>query len=420
MARHKDMSSTEREKPGFFYGYVIAIAAFAMMMLNFGVSYSFGIFFNPLSAEFGWTRALTSGAYSLSTFISGFLGIFAGKLTDWLGSKIAGTACGFFLGLGFLLMSRVNAVWQVYLVYGLIIAAGVGSCWPIVMPTVARWFSLRRGLITGIVTSGAGLGIITIPQFASWLTYTYDWRLAYGIIGIGAMVLMMLAAQFLKRDPAQIGQVPYGEDKMKQESAASEIRGLDFGEAIRTGQFWIICIIYFCFGFCMHSVMVHIVPHSIDIGISAASAASVLAVIGGLNIVGRIILGIASDRFGVKPSLIFGLVLIVAALLWLQLAGELWMLYVFSIIFGFAYGGVLSFMALVPAELFGLHSIGVIMGTVTCIFTIGGAAGPVISGHIFDITGSYSLAFWVAASMTVISCVLSLLLKPPLRNEQTT
>ena len=406
------------KKPRFFYGYIIVSATFVIMMLTFGLNYTFGVFFKPLIAEFGWTRAATSAAFSLGTLVSGFLGIFAGRLSDRFGSRIVGIACGFFLGLGFLLMSQVTAIWQLYLFYGLIIAAGIGGIWPALQPTVAKWFVVRRGLMTGIVASGIGFGQIILPPLTSRLISIYDWRPAYIILGIITLILIIVAAQFLKRDPHQIGQLPYGEDKVKQESPVSEARGFHFQEAIRTRQFWLVGAIYACFGFGLFTVTVHIVPHAIELGIPAISAANILATIGGASIVAKLVLGSASDRLGVKPSLVFALILMSVAFLWLQFAKELWMLYLFGIAFGFAYGGTMTLQPLLAAELFGLSSLGVILGSVTFVYTIGGATGSVVSGHIFDITGSYSLAFLTCAVLAVIALILTPSLTPLNRERE--
>lgn len=416
MAKQEGLQSAESKKPRLFYGYIVVLAAFVIIALAFGINYTFGVFFKPLLAEFGWTRAVTSVAYSLSTLVAGFLGIFAGKLSDRFGAKIVSIACGLFLGSGFMLMSRVNAIWQVYLFYSLIIAAGIGGSWPALIPAVAKWFAKRRGLMTGIVVSGIGVGILIIPPLASRLISIYEWRSSYLIIGIISLVLILLAAQFLRQSPRQIEQLPYGENEVKRESSVSEDQGVNFREAVHTKQFWIVCTIYFCFGFGLHTVMVHIVPHATDLGISAANAVNILAMIGGAGIFGSITMGSASDRIGIKPSLIFTLILMLAALLWLQLAKELWMLYLFGIVFGLACRSIIALQSLVTAELFGLSSLGILVGSVAFIYTIGAALGPALSGHIFDITGSYSLAFLADAILVAIALILALLLRP-LRSE---
>jgi MFS family permease len=413
LKNHRISDVRSSKKPRFFYGYVIVSVSFVIMTMTFGINYSFGVFFQPLIAEFGWTRGVTSGAYSVMTFIAGFLGIFAGRLNDTFGSKIIGITAGLSLGIGFLLLSRINAIWHFYLIHSLILPVGIGSCWPGLVPSIARWFTAKRGLMTGIVASGIGFGILAIPPLADWIISHYDWRKAYMIIGILTLVLPLLLAQFLKRDPAQIGQFPYGEEGLTRIDKSQEIRGLYFKQAIYTGHFALLCGIYFCYGYCLHTVMIHIVPHAVDMGILTASAAGILAIIGGTSIPSRILIAGASDKIGVKPSLIMALSMLVVSLFWIHSARKLWMLYLFGALFGTAYGGVISLQALAVAELFGLRSVGVILGTITFAYTIGAAVGPVISGYIFDIMKSYNPVFWVAAALAVVALFLSLFVKMP-------
>jgi len=408
----------KNEKSRFFYGYVIVSISFVIMTMTFGINYSFGVFFQPLIGEFGWTRGVTSGAYSVMTFIAGFLGIFAGSLNDKFGPKIIGITAGLSLGIGFLLLSRINAIWHFYLIHSLILPVGIGSCWPGLVPSVARWFTVKRGLMTGIVASGIGFGILAIPPLAGWIISHYDWRKAYMIIGILTLVVPVSLAQFLKRDPAQIGQFPYGEDGLTRREKSQEIEGLYFKQAIYTGQFAFLCGIYFCYGYCLHTVMIHIVPHAVDMGIPTASAAGILAIIGGTSIPSRILIAGASDKIGVKPSLIMALFMLVISLFWAQSARKMWMLYLFGALFGTAYGGVISLQALAVAELFGLQSVGVILGAITFTYAIGAAVGPVISGYLFDIMKSYNPVFWVAAALALVAFVLSLFIKMPGKTRQ--
>lgn len=415
MVNPGNSSSAVTKRPQFFYGYIVVLVAFFIMVLMFGTFYTFGVFFKPLSTEFGWTRAMTSGAYSLATFLSGLLAIVMGRLTDRFGSRIVMTLCGFLLGLGYLLMSQVSAIWQLYLFYGVAVGIGMGGSFAPMLSTVARWFVRRRGMMTGFVVAGIGAGTIIFPPAASWLISSYGWRTSYIIIGIIALVFIILAAQFLRHDPRQIGQLPYGENEVGEENLNLQARGFSFREAIGTGQLWMLWAILFCFGFCVATIMVHVVPHATELGISAAIAASILAVIGGLSIVGRIVVGSVADRMGNKLPLIIDFVLMSGALFWLVVAKELWMLYLFAVIFGFAYGGVVALESPLVAELFGLSSHGVILGIIAFGFSVGGAVGPVLGGRIFDIIGSYQVDFLVCAAMAAIACILASLLRPSSR-----
>ena len=322
------------------------------------------------------------------------------------------TVCGFFLGLGYLLMSQISAIWQLYLFYGVIIAMGMSGAWVPLISTVPRWFVKRRGMMTGIVTSGSGIGTILLSLVASRLISEHGWRTSYIMVGLGVLVLLMLAAQFLRRDPRQVGQLPYGGSEVGDESLNLPAGGFCFREAIGTRLFWMVCVVFFCFGFNLYTIMVHIVPHATELGVSAVVAANIIAIIGGVNTAGRIVIGSAGDRIGNKQCLIISFILLAVALLWLMVAKELWMLCLFAVIFGFGYGGLAALMSPVPAELFGLRSLGTIVGAVMCSFTIGGAVGPVLAGRIFDVTGSYTPAFWACIALGIAGIILSALLRP--------
>ena len=399
-------------KPRIFYGYIVAIAAFCVMMVGGGTFYAFGIFFKPLLAEFGWTRAMTSGAWSLCALLAGLLGIGMGRLSDRFGPRPVVTACGFFVGLGYLLMSQISAIWQLYLFYGVILAIG-GSGIPVpIISVIPRWFVKRRGLVTGIVLSGMGVGIMVVPPLARHLISIYDWRTSYIIVGIVALISIMLAGQFLRRDPSQMGQVPYGEDEVKEPGLKPEAQGVSLRGVIHIKQFWMLCAILICHSFGVQAILVHIVSHATDLRISQTIAANILVFIGGLSIAGRVIMGSAGDRIGNKRAVTIVLILVTASLFWLLITKEVWMFFLFAAIFGFGYGGFAGLLSPIVAELFGLSSLGAILGGLFFGITIGGAIGPLLAGYIFDTAGSYNLAFLIYGIVSIIATVLTILLKP--------
>ncbi|MCK4961003.1 MAG: MFS transporter, partial [Anaerolineales bacterium] len=336
---------------------------------------AFGVFFKPMLTEFGWTRAMTSGAFSLSMMIYGVLGIVVGGLNDRFGPRVVLTLCGLLLGLGYLLMSQVSALWQMYLFYGVIIGTGMSGVWVPQLSTVARWFVGRRTLMTGIVLAGVSLGQLIGPPVTTRLIAVYDWRLSYIMLG-GAVLLVVLFAQFLRRDPTQMGQLPYGADEGKQPELTSDTPSFSLREAAYTAQFWVAFSIFFCFGFALFAIVVHIVPHAIELGISATSAANILATMGGGRILGNYVLGNFADRIGNRQIFIIGFILMSASLLWLVPAKEAWMLYLFAVVFGIAYGGCAVAESPLVAGLFGLSSHGLILGVLVLGFSIGAAIGP--------------------------------------------
>ncbi len=395
------------EKKPFFYGYVIVGLSSLVNVLLGGSLYTFSVFFEPLSGEFGWTRALTSGAFSLYMFLHGFLYILTGRLNDRYGPRIVLSGCGLFMGIGYMLMSLVSEVWHVYLFYGVVIAVGMSGGYVPITSTVTRWFESdsRRGLMIGISIAGTGLGTMIMPPIANWLISSYGWQTSYVIIGIMVLVLIMAAAQFMRRAPESAVQT--GAD-----GKAILKKGLTIGQAMRTRQFWLLSISYFGFGLFLQAIMVHIVVHALGLGISPAAAANIFIAIGGLSLLGRIGMGFICDRIGNKNVIIICFVLMSASFIWMLFAKELWSIILFAGVFGFAYGGLVSAQSPIIADLFGIRSHGVILGAIVSIITIGSAIGPVMAGAIFDSTSSYNWAFIFCLGFSLISLVLTLLLKP--------
>ena len=404
-------------KPGFFYGYIVVTASFLIMMVVVGIYNAVGVFFTPLLTEFGWSRAMTSGAVSLSMIIFGLLGIVMGRLTDRFGPRVVLSLCGFLFGLGLVLMSRISAVWQLYLVYGIMIGTGRSGTWVPLLSTVARWFSERRSLMTGIVLTGVVGGGLIIPPVATQLILAYGWRASYLILGSIVLIIIILLAQFLKRDPAQIGQVPYSRNKAEKQGLKLETEAFSFREAVYTRQFWLVFSVAICMGFGVFATLVHIVPHAIDLGISATSAANILVSLSGASIVGRVVLGGAGDRIGNRQVLIIGFVLMSAALFWLAAAKEVGGIYLIAAIFGFGMGGCAVAQSPLVAGFFGLSSHGLIYGVISLGFSIGASIGSFIAGYIFDVTGSYQLAFLISAAIGILGLVLAVALRPIKRPE---
>lgn len=394
---------------GFYYGYITVLIAFIIEMLSWGTLYTYGVFFKPMLAEFGWSRAVTSGAYSLCIIITGIVAVVVGRLCDRFGPRSIFTGCGLLLGAGYFLMSQINAVWQLYLIYGLVVGIATGAVYSPLLSTISRWFVKRRGLMTGIAVSGIGFGTLFLPPLVNWLIGIYGWRQSYILMAIVVAIVVTLAAQFLKRDPSQMGLRAYGEDEVG-ENGSAQLSGFSTRQAMHTGQFWIVCLMFCCFGFCLQIVLVHIVSHATDIGISSASAATILSTIGGVSIAGRVAIGTTSDKIGNKLATIVCFVLLVTAIIWLLIAKELWMLYLFALIFGFAYGGLISLTSLITADLFGLASMGIILGLVTFTYAVGECIGPTVAGKIFDMTGNYQAAFIASAALGFSAIILASIL----------
>jgi len=400
-----------KKKP-FDYGYVVVAASTIILMVGFGTYYSYTIFFDSLSVEFNSAKGAISGAFSIAVLVSGLISIIAGRTSDRLGPKVVSIFCGSALGLGFLLMSLVHSVWQVYLLYGIFLATGVGGLFPAAVSTVARWFTGKRGMMIGIVTAGLGLGSIIFSPLISHFILAYGWRKAYLIIGVIVLGVILSASQLLKRGPEPTG-LAADIKKVAPKITTPDARDFTYRQAIRTRQFWMLAVMYLLSGYGQFSLMVHIVPYATGLGISPISAASILSVIGASSIFGRVIIGGIGDRIRVKPLLIAILATLFISLAWLEFARNLWVLIGVGIIFGLGYGGSSTLQSLVAVEMFGLSTMGVMLGNFIFSICIGGSVGPVLTGVLYDVSDSYRLAFSICAITAFACLVLVLWLTPP-------
>src|SRR4030042_4988848 len=164
------------------------------MVATWGTVYSFGVFLKPMVSDLGWSRAAFSAAYSLTFVINGFLGIFAGRLCDRFGPRIVVMVCGWLIALGYLIMSQVWELWQMYVFFTLIIGTGLSGIYGPAISTVARWFNKRRGLMTGIVIAGISVGTLVTSPGATWLITAYGWRTSYIVMSVAVLVLVTVGA----------------------------------------------------------------------------------------------------------------------------------------------------------------------------------------------------------------------------------
>ena len=402
----------DKQNQKFFYGYIIVVVSLLMLFVMHGISSSWGIFLSSLEGEFGWSRAAISGAHSMGFLLGGIFSILLGSVSDRLGSRMIMTVGGIVFALGCFLMSRVTAMWQVYLFYGVLVSLWGSPANVSLLSTTMRWFTSKRGLMSGIVKVGTGLGIMIIPVFSSHLISNYGWRTTFVILSFICLAVVVPLAQLLRRDPSQKGLKPYGESTERAAALKPGDTGFSPQQAFRIRQFWIVCAAFFIMWYCGNGLLVHLAPHAIDIGIPATQAARLISIIGGASIIGRLVIGVAGDRAGNRWVLTLCFIIVVASMSWLLLSVQLWQLYLFAAVYGFAHGGFFSLISPLIAELFGTRSHGTLFGIASFFGMSGGAVGPLVAGRIFDVAGNYQLAFLLIIGFSAAGFILSLMLKP--------
>ncbi len=396
-----------------FDGYRIVTASFVIQGVVIGAMFAYGVFFRELEVEFGWSRAMISGASSLSFVVMGVLAIVAGRLNDQIGPRILITASALCFGVGYAAMSRLEAPWELFLFYGLLAGIGYSTHDVVTLSTITRWFVRRRGAMTGVVKVGTGVGQLLVPVIAAALIAAFGWRNAVFIIGAASLLILVAVAQLMRRDPRSVGQHP---DGVAIETAPAPMgareTGMSVAEAARTRKFWILCAAQLTIFFCLLTVMIHIVPYATDLGIAPAVAATILSTIGAASIAGRLTIGTLVDRLGGRRSLGICFVILLASFVLLQSAEFTWILFLFAVVYGFAHGGFFTVMSPTLAEFFGTGSHGVIFGIVLFSGTIGGAIGPLLAGTLFDTTGSYETVFLILTGFCLLGLILTAALGP--------
>jgi MFS transporter, OFA family, oxalate/formate antiporter len=395
-------------KKSFFYGYVIIASIFFIQMVMVGPRISYGVFIKPLTDEFEWSRALVSGAYSISAIVLGLAGMLMGWFNDRAGPRIAVTISGILMGSGLMLMSLLHSTWQLYLFYSIIFGLGMGGLISPQISTITRWFVTRRNIMLGLLMAGGGLGGIIGPPFITWIIYNFGWREAFLYVGIGVFVLVVLFSQFLKKEPSQMGLVPYQRGSQNPKKGSIAVRELSFNQAFHTKQFWMFSFLMFCLGFCGMTVQIHIAPLAMDRGISAESAARIISAINIAITTGSLVIGFLADKIGSRKILIVCQCLILCVALLLFPVNSALLLGGIVVLMNLGFGGMAVLQGTIVTELFGMKSNGTILGSINFIYTIGVSLGAFIAGLIFDVTGSYQWVFFICGVLSISAIIMAI------------
>jgi len=401
----------------FFYGWIVVAVTFVTMGIGVNARTAFSLLFPPILGEFGWERGVTAGAFSFGFLVSAALSPMLGRLMDRRGPRVVmelGVGC---IGAGLLLATLVTRPWHLYATLGLLVGGG-SVCLGYTGQSLylPNWFVRRRGLAMSLAFSGVGVGsIVLLPWLQSFIGQA-GWRAACWTLGIVTLVLLAPLNLLLARRPEDMGLAPDGDRGARAAAAGGSAANVvdaawaaidwTLGRALRTARFWWIAIGYFCGLFAWYAVQVHQTKYLVESGFSPADAAWALGVVSLAGIPGQIALGYVSDRIGRESVWTVGCVgfaLCYIALLLLHDAPTRTLLYFMVIAQGLLGYGITSVVGAIPAEIFQGRHYGTIFGTLMLASIAGGALGPWLTGALYDATGSYTIAFWIA----IVGCALS-------------
>jgi MFS transporter, OFA family, oxalate/formate antiporter len=403
------------------YAWVIVASCCIIGICGYGTYFSFTLFYPHLVEEFGWSRAAISGALSLGLIGYGVCAVPMGWCVDRYGPRVTITIGGALFGLGTSLGAFIDQLWHLYVLYGGLTAIGMGAAWAPLVSTVSRWFDHKRGLAIGIASIGGGTGTFFIAPLADHLLATVGWREAYLWLGLISGSTMIGCALVLDRDPGARGMEPYRasnatvDARRRGVTPGPEFDGIE--SIMRTPVFWRLIAAFGCWWFAGAMVFVQLGPFMAEKEFGLRFAALAVMAFGAGNGFGKIGMGIAADRIGGRHAFQVATIIAGLAMLGMTAADSQGALLVTTALFGFGFGGGTPQLTTVGVTLFGLRSVGILMGAVLALIGIVGAGGPFVSGLVFDLQGSYGPAFVLGAIVFLAGVLISTTLHPPLREN---
>jgi MFS family permease len=370
------------------------------LALAYGIWYSYSVILVALLHEYGWSRSVLAGAFSLFTLVHGAVNPAVGALCERLRPLGLMAAGGVALGLALWADSYISTPWQLYLGFGVFTAIAVAAAgWIPALVQVQRDFQDRLGLALGIVSSGVGVGMLLVVPLTQLLIDAYGWRTAFRVLAAVCVLWIVPSSLFLVRQaPARRPAPPPAATARKSPSTAT------LAQAMRGTPFWLMLASFFFGNVCSQTLHVHQVAYLVDQGVTAIIAASVVGVVGASSIVGKTGGGWLSDRVEREFVYVAGIAILVgavAALAALAGAPARWAIYGYAVLLGLGYSVTASLIPAMVSDRFSGPHFGTIVGVGLMGSAAGSALGPWIAGYLFDHTGSYMPAFAIAAGCGV-------------------
>jgi len=381
------------------------------MFISIGTRYSFGVFYVAILGEYGWGRAETAGAFSLAMVNHALFAPVTGTLIDRFGPRALFPLGATFLVIGLVTASRITAIWHLYLFFGAIVAIGINTLSVTShMALIPKWFIRKRGLASGLVLAGVGVGTMVLAPLIQFMIDSIGWRGAFLMLaGIVLAVIVPMTALLHRRSPEEVGQYPDGiipgsvtTLPSEPTESCNDIRFPTFveegrlGRTLCTAAFWWMALLHFSVGFLVNMLVVHQAAYVVDAGYSTMLAASLVGFVGLFGSAGGILCGFISDRVGREIAYTLGASAALVGVLFFLFVRDTaspWMLYVFVVLYGLGSGSLGPVSIAAVGDLFPVNLLGRILGTHTVGFGFGGALAAYVGGYFYDRMGSYTLPF---------------------------
>jgi MFS family permease len=408
-------------KPNVFYGRWIVLAGTAILFVSSGIGfYGHGVILDPMRTLHGWSKATISSAVTLYFFTSGITGLMVGRQIDRYGPNGVLVFGAVIIGIGFVFLSFISAVWQLYFIYFIM---ALGFCCTSLVPVntlITRWFVRRRGFAMSLTNTGLSAGGIFLVPLASYIIFHWGLQIALPILGIVYCVVVIFATAFIKQHPSDLNQFPDGEPPEEPSLGrqttrlgySSQMRSWSRFDTVRTVAFWSIVAAFSLALTGQIAFLVHQVSF-LSQYLGTSGAATAVSITAGASIIGRLWLGTFVDRCDNRHVIMVCFLLQSAAVMALAHFHHVVILYLGTFAFGLTMGNIIMMQSLIIGECFGSVSFATISG-LAGVFTMCGAAfGPTIAGAIYDATQSYQTAFTLFAAVSLVAVFLIHFAKPP-------
>ena len=395
-------------------GRTILATSFVTLAIIYGVWYSYSVFLVAFIREFGWDRSLVAGAFSIFVLLHGGLGPAVGWLLRHTGPRWPILIGAVVMGGGLVLTAETTAWWHLYLAFGGVTAIGMSlTGWVPVVVLVRNWFPDRVGTAMGIASAGIGVGVLAVIPLAQLMIEWWGWRWAFRVLAVLTVGWGIPSGLWLVQDPPAMGAASTGPRGGQAPAAAGAHWTL--AAAVKSWRFWGVAAVYWLGNFGTQMLMIHQVAYLVDHEVSALTAASVAGAVGLVSIAAKLGWGILSDRTGreLTSSLAFGC--FIAGIGALVLAGRnptAILLYGYAVLMGLGYGVLSPVFPSVASDLFSGPGFPTIYGSLYTVICLALAAGPWVAGQVYDLTGSYAIALWIALATAALAPALLWIVAP--------
>jgi len=398
------------------YAWLIVIVTFVTLITTAGFRATPGVLIVPLQEEFGWSRSTISLGISIGLLMYGLMAPFSAALMDRFGVRRVMLVALATIATGASLTTVMTAAWQFCLLWGVVVGGATGAVAIPLAATVAnRWFSTRRGLVTGILTASNASGQMVFLPALAWLATAYGWRWAAVSVAVLAMVVVFPVVAFFVRDrPQSIGLQPYGATEPVPVPPRSEhpfrpaFSGLALGA--RTGTFWLLVSTFFVCGLSTNGLVgTHLIPAAIDHHMTAVTGASLLALMGLFDVIGTTSSGWLTDRLDPRHLLAWYYALRGLAVIALPVAfGSGYALVAFAVFYGLDWVATVPPTVAITADTFGRERVGIVFGWIFASHQLGAAFAAWAAGASRGWFGTYDYAFVTAGVLCLVASALSL------------